>query len=131
MKRLAQVPLSVLSPWLDDRLEFLTEFNDALRNINRGRNDHLPYYEALPGYKVLMISELKPRGENRAPSVGRWQLVIQREDRQVELVLQGLVLNGEGFGDLVVLGEDPELLDKFLKSEEAVRPTNDGAASGS
>lgn len=130
MKRLAQVPLSVLATWFDDRVDFLTEFNEALRNINRGRNDHLPYYETLPGYKVLMISELKPRGDNRAPSVGRWQLVIQREDRLVELVLQGLVLNGQGFGDLVVLGDASELLDRFRETEEAVRSSTDEAAPG-
>ena len=113
MKRQVQLPLSTLSTWFDDRSEFLAEFNEALRNINRGRNDHLPYYEKFPGYVILMMSELKPRGDNRPPSVGRWQLVIQRTDRQYELILQGQVKDGQAVGELVLLSEEPELVEKF------------------
>lgn len=121
MKRQVQLPLALLAAWFDDKTEFLTEFNEALRNINRGRNDHLPYYETIPGYVILMMSELKPRGDNRPPSVGRWQLIIQRVDREYELVLQGLVKDGAAVGELVVLSDNPSLVQKFEDTQNKVQ----------
>ncbi|MEB3102976.1 hypothetical protein [Ferviditalea candida] len=81
MKRREQLPLSRIAPWFDDRLDFLMEINDALRNINFGRMDHLPYYETIEGYRLFMTAELAPQGPGKPPSVGHWQLVIQRENQ--------------------------------------------------
>lgn len=118
MKKRAQVPLSSIAPWFDDRLDFLTEVNEALRNINYGRIDHLPYYEPIPGYSLFMVSELTPSGSGRPPSVGRWQLVIQKEGKNYELALQGEIRQGQSLGELVLRCEDPQLtaeLDRLLE----------------
>ncbi len=104
-----QVPLSAAARWFENRLDFLAGINEALRNINRGKNDHLPYYESIPGYSLVMTSELKPRGDNKPPAVGKWQLTVRREDQNIELALQGLVRDGQSFGDLVLRCEDTEL----------------------
>lgn len=123
MKRREQLPLSKIAPWFDDRLDFLMEINDALRNINFGRMDHLPFYETIEGYRLFMVAELTPQGSGRPPSVGHWQLVIQREDKGYELALQGSFKKGESLGELVLLCEDAKLtekLDRLMEQKDSV-----------
>ncbi|WP_123809307.1 hypothetical protein [Kyrpidia tusciae] len=113
MTRRIEVPLPDLAPWFEDRLEFLNTLHEVLRNINFGRNDHLPYYEPIEGYTIYMMSELGPRGSGRPPSVGRWQLVIEPRDKPYQLALQGRLKDKRPVGELILRCETPEWLARF------------------
>lgn len=83
------VPLArveALYPGLADRL---APINQALRSINFGHVDFLPFDTPAPGYHVHMRAELTPQGEGRPPQVGHWQIEISRDDSDHALYLQG------------------------------------------
>ena len=71
--------------------EFLDLTNQALRNINMGKMDHLPYYQAVPKVQVLMQAELSPQGAGRPPAVGHWQLLITKENKPFQICLHGKI----------------------------------------
>jgi hypothetical protein len=83
------VPLAraaALYPALADRL---APINQALRSINVGRVDYLPFDAPAAGYHVHMRAELTPQGAGRPPQVGHWQIEISRDDSDHALYLQG------------------------------------------
>lgn len=67
----------------------LSEINRALRQINFGKMEWLPYDEVIEGYHLSMKAELTPQGKGRPPAVGHWHLEITRDDRTYFLLLQG------------------------------------------
>lgn len=78
----------------------LPGINQALRQINFGKMDWLPYDREVPGYHLHMRAALTPQGEGRPPAVGHWQLEVSREDRSYVLLLQG---KASGQNELAVL----------------------------
>lgn len=79
----------------------LPEINKALRNINFGRMDYLPYEEAIAGYALAMRSEIKPQGPGKPPAMGHWQIEISRADHPYYLLLQGKADKGTELVELV------------------------------
>ncbi|PSR34228.1 MAG: hypothetical protein C7B46_06675 [Sulfobacillus benefaciens] len=77
-----------LLPELED---FLNPTNQALRNINMGKMDHLPYYHAVPEIHVFMQAELSPQGPGRPPAVGHWQLLITKDNEPFQVCLHGKI----------------------------------------
>ncbi len=80
--------VKALLPELNESLDLI---NQALRNINMGKMDHLPYYAAVPGIHVLMQAELSPQGDKRPPAVGHWQLLIAKDGAPYHVCLHGKV----------------------------------------
>jgi hypothetical protein len=87
-----------LYPALGDRLPAI---NQALRHINYGQMDYLPYDEAVPAYHLYMRAELTAEGPGRPPRVGHWALEITRDDRDYILVLQGKQRAQAEWADLI------------------------------
>jgi hypothetical protein len=87
-----------LFPDLADRLPSI---NQALRNINLGKMDYLPYEESQPGYGLSMRTDLIPQGAGRPPAMGKWQLEVVREDTSYRLLLQGKAQEGEEWAEIV------------------------------
>lgn len=87
-----------LFPALSSRLH---EINRALRNINFGKMDYLPYEEAVPGYDLSMRTDLIPQGAGKPPSMGHWQLEVSRQDAECILVLQGKAQNDQELAEIV------------------------------
>jgi len=89
---LAKATAGPLKQWLalfpgwEDQLPVL---NEALRNLLRGKMDHLPYYTPVPGYELAMRAVLEPQGEGRPPRIGTWQLELVGFDPPRRLYLQG------------------------------------------
>lgn len=93
----------------------LKAINEALRHINFGQMDHLPYYEPIEGYSIAIRAPLEPQGPGRPPSVGHWQLEVTRADRDYRLLLQGRTDGDRELGELWFPGDsadgDPAGLD--------------------
>lgn len=81
--------------------DILAPINEALRRINMGQGEFLPYDHPVAGYQVHMRAELTPQGPNRPPQVGHWQLEIQRDDAPHVLYLQGKAGADGELGELV------------------------------
>ncbi|MDA8194328.1 MAG: hypothetical protein M0Z53_10070 [Thermaerobacter sp.] len=96
-------PLDDLTRLLPDIEELLAPLNQALRNINYGKMDHLPYYHAVAGYQFAMRADLEPQGDRRPPAIGRWQLEISREGSAYRIFLQGKTKGQSEIGDVVFL----------------------------
>lgn len=87
----------------------LPEINRALRQINFGKMEWLPYDKEISGYHLHMRAALSPQGEGRPPAVGHWQLEVSRDDRSYVLLLQGKVSGQSELGTLVSpCGPQPE-----------------------
>lgn len=82
-------PLENLSRLFPGLESLLPRLNQSLRNINFGKMDHLPYYDAVPGYQFAMRAALEPQGGQRPPAVGHWQLEITKDESNFQLRLQG------------------------------------------
>ena len=89
-----------LYPALADRLG---PINEALRRINVGRMDFLPYDQEVPGYHVHMRAELTPQGPGRPPQIGHWQIEIARDGADHVLYLQGKSGAAGELGEIVFL----------------------------
>ena len=87
--------------------DMLSPINEALRRINMGRMEFLPYDHPVAGYRVHMRAELTPQGPNRPPQVGHWQLEIQRDDAPHVLYLQGKAGADGELGELVSPEDTP------------------------
>ncbi len=87
-----------LFPGLENRLE---PINDALRNINRGKMDYLPYEMVIEGYQLFMRAELIPQGSTRPPAMGHWQIEIVPAHESHRLLLQGKIRGTEHMAELV------------------------------
>ena len=85
-------------PALGDRLP---EINQALRHINYGQMDYLPYDQSVPGYHLFMRAELTADGPGRPPRIGHWALEITRDDQDYILVLQGKERAHTEWADLI------------------------------
>ncbi len=103
------VPVGACDRLFPELVQLLPEINKALRNINFGRMDYLPYDEPIAGYELAMRSELKPQGPGKPPSMGHWQLEVIRQDHPYRLILQGKADQGTELAELVFLcGPSPE-----------------------
>lgn len=109
MRRSVLVEIASLRPYYGENIAWILEYNDALRNINRGKADFVPYYEEIPGYALVMTAELRPRGTGKPPAVGLWQLAIRKREAPYELLLQGMVLKGIAYGTLALFCESETL----------------------
>ncbi|WP_207711504.1 hypothetical protein [Sulfobacillus harzensis] len=78
----------------------LAAINQALRHINLGKMDFLPYEEEVPGYQLTMRSVLIPQGVGRPPGMGKWQIEVIREGVEYQLILQGKVKAGQELGEV-------------------------------
>ncbi len=95
-----------LFPLLANRL---SEINQALRNINFGKMDFLPYEEEVTGYRLTMRSDLIPQGVGKPPAMGKWQLQVERLDADYVLILQGKAKAGQELADVSFpCGDSPE-----------------------
>lgn len=82
-------PLPKIAPLIPEFASLLPAINQALRNVNLGKMDYLPYFYEIAGYTVSMTAILTPEGENRPPAVGHWQLFITPANRPYQVVLSG------------------------------------------
>jgi hypothetical protein len=94
------IALSLLNDRYPDLTAILDPVNKALRNINRGKMDYLPYSTPVPPFKWYMEALLTPQGENRPPAIGHWQLRLV-SDQDGEILLQGKVQGEEEQGILI------------------------------
>lgn len=101
------VILSQAGEFFPRMAHLLPSLNEALRNINFGKMDHLPFYDEVSGYQVAMRAPLLPQGTERPPAIGHWQVEISRDDKPWVLLLQGKSQSGEETGRLVFLCDDP------------------------
>lgn len=108
MNRSVKVKIASLRDFFPDLDGFLGDLNEALRNINRGRADHLPWYEEIPGLSLVLCSRLEPKGPGKPPAMGRWEVMVRLDGRPYELALRGMIREGSGVGDLTVLCGDAE-----------------------
>ncbi len=83
-----------------DLAPLLSPMNEAIRRINFGQMDILPYPEAVPGYSLYMRAELIPDGAGRPPQVGHWQIEMAREGHPYVLYLQGKHRGEEETGEM-------------------------------
>lgn len=81
--------------------------NDALRNINLGKMDYLPYESVIEGYQFFMRAELIPQGSTRPPAMGHWQIEIVPEHQIHRLFLQGKIKGTDHMAELVEWIETP------------------------
>ena len=97
-----------------DMAELLPEINKALRNINFGKMDFLPYETPIDGYQLAMRSEIVPQGPGKPPAMGHWQIEISRQGYPYLLMLQGKAGKGTEFAELVFpCGRSPESAEFF------------------
>lgn len=109
---------------LDDCLDLfpgiakqLHDINRALRNINFGKMDYLPYDESIPGYVLSMRTELIPQGSGKPPQMGHWQLEVTREDASGILVMKGKAQKDQELAEIVYpCGPDRES-SRFFSSD--------------
>lgn len=94
-----------LFPGLKNRLESI---NAALRNINLGKMDYLPYEEIIEGYHLYMRAELVPQGSGRPPAMGHWQIEVVPDQKPYRLLLQGKIRGTEPMAELVEWVHTPE-----------------------
>jgi hypothetical protein len=94
-------PLASLDQWFPGQTEWLSELNRALRNINFGKMDHLPYYEPLDDYRLAMRADLIPQGAAKPPAIGHWQIEVTRQGLPFRLLLQGKSRGNDELGELV------------------------------
>lgn len=87
-----------LFPGLEDQLEAI---NAALRNINLGKMDYLPYEAVIEGYEFYMRAELIPQGSTRPPAMGHWQIEVVPDNKPYRLFLQGKIRGTEPMAELV------------------------------
>lgn len=78
----------------------ISEINSALRNVNLGKMDYLPYEAEVPGYTLSMSAILTPEGTKRAPAVGHWELHITPDLRPFEIILRGKSNQGQERADI-------------------------------
>lgn len=100
MSHLTEGPLrqwQTLFPGWEDGLLAL---NEALRNLLRGKIDHLPYYAPVPGYELALRALLEPLGQGRPPAIGTWHLELIRFEPVQHLYLQGKKAGDEELGRL-------------------------------
>jgi hypothetical protein len=95
------VPISQAAGLYPDLAPLLPAINQALRHINFGQMDHLPYYDAIAGYRLHMRAELLPQGTGRPPHIGHWQLEVSRDGAPHVLYLQGKANSGEELCEVV------------------------------
>ncbi len=94
------IPLSLLDLQYAGLTNILSAVNKALRNINRGKMDFLPYSVPVPPFAWYMEALLTPQGENRPPAIGHWQLrLVSSEDG--EILLQGKSQGDEEQGTVI------------------------------
>lgn len=99
--------------------ERLSGINQALRNINFGKMDFLPYEEAVSGYRLTMRSELIPQGVGKPPGMGKWQLEVVRDDTDYVLILQGKAKAGQELAEISFpCGDSPER-QRFIASSDS------------
>lgn len=101
------VALSYLETWYPGLPAILIPVNQALRNINRGKMDYLPYSQATPGFSWYMEALLTPQGESKPPAIGHWQLRLSSPDG-AEIVLQGKSQEREERGMVIFRCPSPE-----------------------
>lgn len=97
MKLLA-ISLFRLDEWIPQFSGILTSVNKALRNINRGHMDFLPYSSEIEPFEWYMEAQLTPQGPDRAPSVGHWQIRIRHDNGMPDIILQGKSRDNEERG---------------------------------
>lgn len=103
------LPLDDCHSLFPDLAPLLPEINKALRNINFGRMDYLPYEQPVPGYELAMRSEIRPQGTGKPPAMGHWQIEVIRHDHPYRLILQGKADKQLEMAELVFLcGPSPE-----------------------
>jgi hypothetical protein len=95
------VPIESCQDLFPDLAQLLPEINKALRNINFGKMDYLPYETRCPGYQLTMRSEIVPQGPGKPPSMGHWQIEVSRQDYPYHLILQGKANTGTELGEIV------------------------------
>jgi len=84
---------------------WLMALNQALRRINFGQWESLPYHEPRPGFVLAMRAELIPHGPGRPPGLGPWQLEIAPVGQPYVLRLEGRQSNGIDMGELFLCPE--------------------------
>lgn len=94
------LPLSQVARWFPAMAEQLPAINEALRRINMGRMEFLPYESPLAGYELHMRAKLTPQGADRPPQVGHWQLEVTGPAAPCVLYLHGKVGEGGELGEL-------------------------------
>lgn len=107
MKTSRSILLSQAGELFPAMAEMLAPINEALRRINMGRMEFLPYDHPVSGYQVHMRAELTPQGPDRPPQVGHWQLEIQRDDAPYVLYLHGKTGAEGELGELVFPPQAP------------------------
>ncbi|MCL4493755.1 MAG: hypothetical protein M1294_02970 [Firmicutes bacterium] len=83
------ISLLRLDEWIPGISQTLIEVNQALRNINRGKMDFLPYSKPIGSLEWYMEALLTPQGSNLPPAVGHWQIRIAQSENMPDIVLQG------------------------------------------
>lgn len=86
-----------------DMAEQLPHINKALRNINFGKMDYLPYDQPIDGYQLAMRAEIVPQGPSKPPSMGHWQIEVSRNEKTYRLLLQGKADKGQELAEIVFL----------------------------
>lgn len=94
------VLLSECLPLFPDLADSLDAMNRALRNINFGKMDYLPYEEEIPGYHFAMRTDLIPQGAKKPPAMGHWQLEVTRDNALYSLYMQGKAKDGQELGEI-------------------------------
>ena len=87
--KVLSISLSRLDEWIPGLGRTLTEVNHALRNINRGKMDFLPYSNSIDTLEWYMEARLIPQGQNLPPAVGHWQIHILQGENKPDIILQG------------------------------------------
>lgn len=96
-----RVNLADCNAFFPELASVLPEINRALRNINLGKMDYLPYDQAVDGYHLGIHSELIPQGPGKPPAMGHWQLEVHHDVKPYYLVLQGKRDHEDELGEIV------------------------------
>jgi hypothetical protein len=99
------VPVSDCAELFPELQELLPAVNQALRNINRGKMDFLPYYAPVAGYALSMRADLIPQGSGKPPAMGRWQIEVTKHDASYRLLLGGKADRDTELAELIFLCE--------------------------
>lgn len=111
------LPLSECLSFFPALANQLPAINQALRNINLGKMDYLPYDHATPGYELAMRSDMIPQGPGKPPSMGHWQIEVSREDTSYRLLLQGKAQQGQELAEILFLCESNEESLRLLRGD--------------
>lgn len=95
------VPIARVAALYPGVAAVLPDINQALRNINFGQMDQLPYEATIEGYHLFIRAELEPMGTGRPPQIGHWQLEIARDGADHRLYLQGKASGSEELCEIV------------------------------